>query len=253
MLSWRSSETSGLPASALASRCPPSALTRDDTIMKSSIFGVVSIRDAMAKAPSSSLMLLYKWSFLSVCLQARRLLMALQAATEHPMLRKAMLSRVFWVVKAVEQATIPFSPSALSLRSRALRLSPATESHRHLSDFMASASGLPAITSLRSRSSKVSRHAAKASAATSAASTPKLFVLSLIFLTVCAEGSWTPKIGAKSSLAVSAVTNSLFPSQRSRNSVTPPAPAPASFAAEVPPPFSMDSTASTTSLPAFRA
>mmetsp|Transcript_4232 Transcript_4232/g.12800 ORF Transcript_4232/g.12800 Transcript_4232/m.12800 type:complete len:213 (-) Transcript_4232:293-931(-) len=186
--------------------------------MKSSRQGVSWIKAAMEKAPSSSLMLLYKWILLRVSLHASRSWMALQAATEQPMFLNAIPFKVLWLVSAVAQARIPFSPSALSLRSRFSSFKHSTASHRHLRDFIASSSGRPAITSLKSRSTRVSRQAAKAWAATSAASTPKLLVLSLIFLTALFSA---PRIEAKMAFAVSAVTNSLFPSQRSRLSSAP--------------------------------
>mmetsp|Transcript_7593 Transcript_7593/g.21752 ORF Transcript_7593/g.21752 Transcript_7593/m.21752 type:complete len:311 (-) Transcript_7593:384-1316(-) len=213
MLSCRSRETRFFPIKAPASLWPPSCLTREETIIKSSMQGVSWISLAMEKAPSLSLMLLYRCSLFRVPRQARRSWIALHAATEHPMFLNAMPLKDFWLVSAVAQARMPFSPRALSLRSRDSSSKPSTASQRHLSDFMASSSGLPAITSLKSRSTSVSRHVEKASAATAAASTPKLFVLSLILLTPLLEAL---KMGPKSSFAVSAVTNSLFPSHRSR-------------------------------------
>mmetsp|Transcript_3816 Transcript_3816/g.10907 ORF Transcript_3816/g.10907 Transcript_3816/m.10907 type:complete len:416 (-) Transcript_3816:252-1499(-) len=208
-LSCRSIDTRFLPheARAFAIANPPSDPTLLDAILKSSSLGHRAITLAMDAAPSHPLMLLSRWIDRISEQCTRSSSTAAQPCTEHPTFWNAMCLRAFCPAYALAHARMPFSPSALSLKSRLSSWASASASLMMESAWSASSSGRPAIISDMSACLSVALIFRMALAATCAASTPKLFVLNLILDTVDPSTS----IDASFSSAMSAVKNSLAP------------------------------------------
>mmetsp|Transcript_57628 Transcript_57628/g.182536 ORF Transcript_57628/g.182536 Transcript_57628/m.182536 type:complete len:252 (-) Transcript_57628:336-1091(-) len=243
MLSLRSRRRSlRVAARPLASAMPPSTATRVDTMRKSSMLGARERMLARASAPSSPLMLLKKWNLRRAWTLGMSSSSARAAWTEMPSLRNATSSIWGWLVMASPTARTPFSPSALSLKSKLLSLHTDRALAMMRSVSSASSSGRPAMMSEKSASLSVPLMLCRARVVTSAASRPKLLVLSRILV----KAAPSLRSGARTSSARSPWRNSLLLPKRS-NSVVDDAPAAAESVAPAP------RTASRTSPPQARA
>mmetsp|Transcript_29255 Transcript_29255/g.95339 ORF Transcript_29255/g.95339 Transcript_29255/m.95339 type:complete len:271 (-) Transcript_29255:138-950(-) len=186
------------------SALPPSSPTREEDMRKSSSAGALARSFAMATAPASPLMLLWRCSFLSLCGLGRSSKTAAHAPLEPPMFCRRSSSSAVCVVSALPHARIPFSPSALSLRSSFVSDGAEKALQMVVITSIPSVSGRPATMSLITSSSSCCPRLRTASATTSAASRPKLFPVS-VTLRNDAPGA---RSGESTARARSAVRNS---------------------------------------------
>ena len=183
LLSVRSSFVKDVPdARPFASVTAPSLVNLDPAILKSSMCGAFSKSFPMCTVPSSPVMFLWRWNFLSDCGDAKSSKIAAAACSEIPLFMNDMLSIPVCCCNIAEHARTPFSPNALSLTSTDVIFAPSVASVMICIAFNASSSGRPAMMSLKSTSFSVAAMFAKALVTTFAASIPKLFVLSFTFV-----------------------------------------------------------------------
>mmetsp|Transcript_19165 Transcript_19165/g.41397 ORF Transcript_19165/g.41397 Transcript_19165/m.41397 type:complete len:335 (+) Transcript_19165:1850-2854(+) len=221
-LSLMSRRTRQDPAvSPFASAIPPWGPTLLLAMRKSSMRGARDRTLAMCSAPWLSLMLLKRCSCLRLLLAWNSSSTARHAWMEQPTFCRERPSRAAWLVMASAHARTPFSPRALSLRFRVRSFAEARALHTMRSASRASSSGRPAMMSLMSASVRLPATFLMASAATAAASRPKLFVLNLIFLTVDPGAS----MEASTSVVDSLVRKSRLPVRSTTSAVPPLAPA----------------------------
>mmetsp|Transcript_837 Transcript_837/g.2634 ORF Transcript_837/g.2634 Transcript_837/m.2634 type:complete len:338 (-) Transcript_837:420-1433(-) len=177
LLSVRFNFFNELPCNrAFASISAPSLVNLEPAILKSSIPVAFSKTAATWTVPSSPVMFLSKWYFFSVAGEANNSEIALAACSEMPLFKKEIPSKVDCDCNSLAHARTPFSPKALSDKSTSFSLHTERPSHMISIAFKASTSGLPAIVSAKSTTSKVPFKFSNAFLATLAASIPQLFV-----------------------------------------------------------------------------
>mmetsp|Transcript_10675 Transcript_10675/g.39510 ORF Transcript_10675/g.39510 Transcript_10675/m.39510 type:complete len:254 (-) Transcript_10675:492-1253(-) len=179
LLSLRSIFFSEVPtARPFASIAAPSAVNLEPYIMKSSMLGALASSAATCAVPSSPVIFLPRWNFFRDCGDARSSRMARAACSEMPLFMKLRLSIAVCCCNIAVHARTPFSPNALSLTSTEVMFAPSVASVIICIAFRPSASGRPAMMSLRSTSLSVFAMLAKALVTILAASIPKLLVQS---------------------------------------------------------------------------